>query len=1434
LTLSVGSANGAVATTPLTVTQAVKPRVMLVMSNDHALFYKAYSDWNDITGDGVADTTFVPSFRYYGYFDPGKCYTYTNARFEPSAVTADGYCDAVDGDWSGNFLNWATMSRMDILRKVLYGGYRSTDDATTTVLERAFLPSDAHSFAKFYNGADIARLTPFNNASITLCNTTYTDSNHQSQNVGNPSHADYKAPRLSIAKGDFRYWASNERWQCTWSTERGSNDSGDNTTGSNERDPVKANDGLGEKDYNVRVKVCVSGLIGTEECKGYTDGANDSFKPTGLLHDYGEDGRILFGLMTGSYQKNKSGGVLRKNISSFADEVTLSNGTFSGVAGIVKTLNSLRIARYEYGDGKGLYNNADDCAWGLSSFAEGKCSNWGNPLNEIYTEAIRYITGGSSTAAFNADDTGYISGLTTAAWGNGHLAASEWCAPNDVILINSSELSYDNDAVSGTDLYGAPNPATLTQALGTAEGITNKDFFVGENGTDNNQICTPKTVSDLGLVRGSCPGAPRLSGTYLMTGLAHWAHTQDTRDVQGVQTITTRAVALASGVPELVIPVPGQNKTVSILPACRNHDFNPKANCAIVDFKILAQDLAAGTGTAYVNWEDSEQGGDYDQDMKGILSYAVNAGANTITITTDVTAESTPFDMGFGYVISGTTKDGFHVHSGIEGFTYADPSGVTGCNNCQVGDAATSVTYTLGASTASQLQPPLWYAAKYGGFTDRNGDRLPDQPNEWDADNDGNPDGYFVASNPGALGGSLARFLDIIATTSSSASVVANSLTLQAGTRIYQAQFDSTDWSGDLVAYPLDTSGRPQAASWRSQTQVDGQNWNNGRRILTSTTAAGGGVAFRWANLADAQKALLKTHPDTGAVQTDAIGQDRLQYLRGKTDREVRNGGDFRDRNHILGDIVNSEPVFVGAAQRLYPDTLVPASPYSAFVDAHANRSATLFAGANDGMLHAFAADTGNERMAYIPRAVYANLPRLTSQSYRANHRFFVDGGPVVGDVYMSTRAAWNTVLASGLGAGGKGVFALDITDPNAFLEANAGARVLWDYTDTDAGFTDLGYTYSRPALVRTPDDNGGKWVTVFGNGFVSAAGKAVLYVVNTETGTQLAAVQAQAGPNNGLASVAPVDIDGDFKVDYVYAGDLLGNLWRFEPLHDGSDQWTVSFGGLPLFTARDASGAVQPITVRPEVMMHPSGGVMVLFGTGKYFESGDGVPNTALTNSFYGIWDRMNGTNSILRSHLLQQTFLAATTASGYDLRVSSQNAATWHVSAGTTKPATTPPATQLGWYLDLLTPSGNGLVARGELSVTNPQLRSGRVIFTTTTPSAQVCDFGGEGWLVELMAVDGKAPSAALFDLNNDRAFGASDLVTVAMPLPGGGSGNVALAPSAKKSLVGIIQEPAIVAAGGVEYKYASGAIRAQIDITGENPDGSAGGRTSWSQVR
>ncbi len=828
---------------PPLLAESATPLVMLAMSNDHQLFYKAFTDWDDLDNDGLVDTTYKHSFEYVGYFDSFKCYQYDTGakRFEPASITADKYCNSsTSSQWSGNFLNWATMTRMDQVRKVLYGGYRLTDTATATVLERAFLPNDAHSFAKYYNGADLGKLTPFGNlatglsanpaSGITICNTTRHDGNALSQNVTDP-------PLARVAFGNYALWAANERWQCLFNGEFSGGSEGKNgndaslsgihayASSPSNADKATQADGVKVGDYSVRVSVCKSAaLIGRESCKQYPDG---NYKPIGILQRFGDDESVMWGLMSGSYMKNKSGGVLRKNVAFITDEINVStDGTFKPVpatGGIVNTLDTLRLANYSYSDG--TYNTADKCSWARNSFSNGECTNWGNPMAEIMLECYRYFAGKQPNSAFHADDSTLLPGLTTQSkWLNPQTEDTA-CASLNVIAFNASSVSYDGDELHIADLNASKTAAALTKDVGDGEGITNNHYFVGEVGSDNNQLCTAKKVTDFGLVEGICPDAPRLEGSYKMAGIAYHANTQDIRtDIGDRQSVTTYGVALAPALPKVSMIAPGGRK-VQILPACNNSFV--KGNCGLVDFKIVSQVVTDNkiTGAFYVTWEDSEQGGDYDQDMSGILQFELTSA--TLKITTNVFAQSSTDQMGFGFILGGTTEDGFHAISGVNDFNGF------GCSKCKISDSAATRTFTLGASTVTggatigELEQPLYYAAKWGGFTDIDGNNKPNLAVEWDKKNnitgalgsDGVPDNYFLAINPKQMDAQLTNILvSILERTASgtSAAVVTNTGTGEGA--LYQALYNSrfaaangvdyVSWVGTLNALFIDAYGR--------------------------------------------------------------------------------------------------------------------------------------------------------------------------------------------------------------------------------------------------------------------------------------------------------------------------------------------------------------------------------------------------------------------------------------------------------------------------------------------------------------------------------------------------------------------------------------------------------------------------------------------------
>lgn len=1421
---TVQSAGFDISSDPLFLMQPVEPLVMLSMSRDQQLYFTAYPDYADLNEDGQADLGYIHDKKtdYYGYFDSRKCYDYASNKFTPASISITKYCS---GNWSGNFLNWVSMARIDVVRKILYGGYRSTDTAAATVLERTYLPNDVHSWVKYYDGDDLDKLTPFslpplstgasttsrtivtgdinrdgsNNATemtftvsswsdaspqtgdqvviistdnprawmkgvvlsngspikvqvtssnevgstydkwtiinesrrgISFCNTTVS-ATQLSQNVTDP-------PLIRVASGNYRLWAANERWQCRWSDEKSrtghtemrvggtsfsnGNDISVTKIAANSDNPVKESVKLGLGDYNARVSACVSeSLIGNENCKKYPNG---NLKPIGLLQEYGDDGALYFGLVTGSYNKNKSGGALRKNAGVLTDEVNINtatnpatgDGTFkTGSGGIIDTLNKFRIYGYRHDDGtySGV-TGSDACSLELTSFSDGTCSNWGNPQSEIFLETLRYFAG----AAASSDYTGGTDrlNLISATWAD-PLSTSNWCAALNVINFNTSINSYDDNQFSGLSSLGSGlSISGLTDVVGSGEGIHGKQWFIGESGSSTNKYCDAKNVSSLGATKGLCPEAPSQAGTFHIAGLAHYAYTNDIRPLTGDQVVKTYGVAMAPAVPRIEIPLPGKTKSaVTILPACEN--TTEPGRCQLADFKIISQDVAAGTGSFLIEWDAAAQGSDYDTDISGVLSYTITT--TQIKVSTKIFAQSSSRKTAFGYIISGTTKDGFHAHSGINEYSYTDPTGVLACNKCTYKDLATEPTYTLGSSSADLLKDPLYYAAKWGGYNKdlkhpTTSVGFPTYQPTWDSKGaqgtntpDGKPDNYYYAVDPARLAQDLGEvFNNVKATVGSSSAVASNSTSQNTVDALYQAKLNSDDWSGQLLRYSLATNGTIiKTPAWDTHSTMSSISAAS-RKVYTFGST--GGVDFAWANLTLAQQTFLKD----GGTEADAT--KRINWIRG--DRAEEATGFLRKRNWLLGDIINSNPFY------------------------H-KKTNTVYVGANDGMLHAFDATSGAEKFAYIPKSVYANLAKLTKPTYKEDgHHYFVDGSPIIVDT------ATQSILVGTTGAGGRSVFALDVSG------TSAAGTVLWEFTAPD-----LGYTIGQPVIGSID----GTKVVVFGNGYNSDNHRAMLYVLKLETGELFypainTGIGDAANPN-GLASPGLLpDTAGDAIA--AYAGDARGNLWKFD-LSSG----TVAFSGQqPLFEAAGpAPGNLQPISGGVDIGRHPNGGYLIFFGTGKYFEVNDKQIGTQI-HSLYGIWDKGDGSTVSGRGVLQQQTILGQSYTVGNNFRLLSKTPVNW--------------ATKRGWYVDLAVDKnghstcnadGESCTATGERVMEKPLLNRGQVFFTTLTPydSGLPCEPIGTTWFLALDMLTGGELKKASFDVNRDFSFDQYDTITVTL---------------------------------------------------------------------
>ncbi|MFQ5642392.1 MAG: pilus assembly protein [Thiogranum sp.] len=657
---------------------------------------------------------------------------------------------------------------------------------------------------------------------------------------------------------------------------------------------------------------------------------------------------------------------------------------------------------------------------------------------------------------------------------------------------------------------------------------------------------------------------------------------------------------------------------------------------------------------------------------------------------------------------------------------------------------------------------------------------------------------FLSAENPQNLIDSLGQYIsNIQERTGTAAAVSFNSTSLQAGTRIYQAIFNSNRWSGDLLAKDIlinTTTGIAtiSGTAWAASDDIDSRTPAS-RQLITYNSTSGNGVDFTWSTLSPDQKDDLRTD-SSGSLGDEASGMARLGYLRGDRSCEVAGPGTcsypggsdtvtdgstftsktLRQRNSALGDIVHSSPFFVGPPATPYPDSIEPGSPYSAFAIANSTRAGITYVGSNDGMLHALDED-GDEVFGYFPASLFSTVANkglhyLSDPNYV--HSYYVDLSPTVQDAFIDTGSgteAWHSILVGALRGGGKGLFAIDVTDPSD-LASNAAGNVLWEFTHND-----LGYTFSD---IRIGKMNNGEWAAIFGNGYnndPNGDGKAKLFIVYLDGSNASSPIVIDTGAGsidstskdcgnaasdcNGLGTPRLVDLNGDGTIDRIYAGDLFGNMWVFNVEDKTSTaNWQPAYGTSPAFQPLfQACSAVpcttanrQPIMVEPDVASHPTKfaaatapNLLVFFGTGQYLVQSDNA-STQL-QSFYGVWD--SGTANLNRDSLQAQTITTTADATLGNVRTVTENTVPYSSS-------------EKGWRIDLPT--------AGERSVTSPLAFGSIVFFNTVIPtssSSNMCSVGGSGWLMAVDLLTGGAPVFAPIDVDNNGTFDAGDKLSTSI---------------------------------------------------------------------
>jgi len=746
-----------------------------------------------------------------------------------------------------------------------------------------------------------------------------------------------------------------------------------------------------------------------------------------------------------------------------------------------------------------------------------------------------------------------------------------------------------------------------------------------------------------------------------------------------------------------------------------------------------------------------------------------------------------------------------------------------------------------------------WLAAKYGGFKVPGdvdyGDpyeRTAALPDSWWTDGDKTeigelrPRNFYVASDATKMVESLKTAFANIAkdVSSTTAALSTNSTKLETDTVVFQSMLDSSRWSGDLLAKAVASNGTvSETPTWKAAQKLDALSnaQTSDRVILTSTpptadTTTGSlvsttGRTFIWDQLSSAQQNALRMTAG-GSLTSEEIGQNRLAFIRGvrsleRTDSAPNNP--FRQRDSRLGDIANSDPQYIHKQNFGYSQlpetagfTAAAKSAYTTFraSSSYQNRPPLVVVGANDGMLHGFNASLGTnggkELFAYVPNDLIDELYELTDPTY--SHRYYVDGTPRIGDAWVGN--AWKTLLIGSSGAGGRSIFALDISNP----ESMSSSSVLWEFTHPE-----MGYSLGRPSLV--PLYNG-KFGVVVTSGYdrPTSTTSGYVWLLDAADGSVLKRFEL---PNSGdLGSPLVVDLDNDRVADRIYVADTNGNVWRLDTNSTSIGNWdapsSLKAGGsiTPLFIAKDSSGARQPITAPLDAAYTKDRKIMLVFGTGSFYQTTDNeIPESPQVQSFYGIID--SGTAIDGRSNLLEQEILKEVTGTELNGRAVSQN---------------TLETRHLGWYLDLQwKTSKSGPGPQGERVISQAQLGGNRVTFSTLIPSADPCDAGGTSWIMSLDLATGSRLVYSYFDYNGDGKIDENDYIELDDDTKVPVSGVADPDEGAVKGTIGLNDQKKgkryLCYASSASSTDSDGVTPVCIEVMGDNSDSN---RLSWHEVR
>lgn len=1308
------------------VSSGDKPTIALALSVEFPTVGAQYVD----VAQSTTDASYANTREYLGYYDAEACYTYNNTptetpatgmtasdykRFDRSGAATNRMCSDA---FSGNFLNWASSSAIDMLRLALSGGDRYIDTPSLTILQRAVIPNGDPRC--FWNSVNFPA--------------------KQLQRNGGGSNVFWGAipQAMRTLAGSNDVWIANtlNRIYFGLSATGGCNDTGAYTLG------TVTTAGIGP----------VSGTL-TQSLPSNASGSCASENGTCSFSGIRE---VWYGAGNQWRVAPASNGVSCSN-SVFGDPAVgvgkacyTRPYTGSWTPGTSSNLTSdgFFYARVQVCNvASGMLQDVRD-ATAFKSGSNGLCTQYpsGNykPVGAIqkYSEQLRL-------SAF-----GYLMD-PTASYSNGRYGGV-LRAPMKYV----GAKTFNINGVENTPTGGNPN----------AEWDASTGVFKANPDSDTSQ--TPAisgVVNYLNKFGRTGPVAGRYK-TYDPVGELYY---ETLRYLQG---LSPSADAISNITTDMYDGFPvftswsdpyGDSRSATADYSCMKSNIVVIGDINTHDGSRFPSASSTGNIPDISYWTGVVQ----NFERNNAVNYVDGQGATRTTGNPNTANGNPP-----GSAIVGTAYWA-HTHD-IRGTNWTAGSGPS---RQRPGMRVKTFIFDVNEyaeqnnDSVRRNNNQFFTAAKYGGFETDASNPQGEPYNTWgnpfkrqDGTNDnlvwrdptrvgpnnttGEASTYFLQS--GARG-VLNAFDEIFSRASTAArsiagSAIQNKNLTQAGSIIYQGTFDTSDWSGDLLAVPVSVSGSntvtvSPTTLWTASARLETLGSPATTRKIfiahAGATANPKAANFTWAEVGSTiQGHLAKLTP---ASTADSLGSDRLNYLRGDQSRE---GSPFRRRTRLLGDIVNSGVAYSGS-----PTLSISANTgYNAFFEANKNRAAAVFVGANDGMLHAFNAATGDELFGFIPSWMAPKLAALTNPNYLTNHQSYVDGPPVVAEAQTgtgNTAADWKTVLVSGTGGGGQGVFALDVTNPSTFAASN----VMWEFTNKDDA--DMGFVVGRPQILklRTSAANAApayRWFALVASGVNNytqsngsggttdfSNGNPALFLLALDKPAGTAWTSTGSSPNYYKISV-PIDatlsatkatgvlnfravLGANRELTEVFMGDLHGNLWKLNFKPYGSADWTMgnlspfnkgtTSTPIPMFIAKDASDNIQPITMAPTVVAGALADTSyVVVGTGKYLEIGDKATTTR--QSVYAVYD--NGTATP------DSSISTATSAISGRARLQqgTLNTSTFTISVPAFKwgrPTTDGDTTQRsGWYFDF--------AASGERQISNATIFGDSVIFGSLIPGA------------------------------------------------------------------------------------------------------------------